>query len=291
MSRWGTNIVTTWYFEWIIVFATKDTRVLQNRVGRFYLGVHRFTAVCATQLELDWLSVRYKRWIDMVRYHNRLIDMKEHRLPVIVYKWERSLKLESWASEIKHILAYSDMLHTDPETWRKFDLDVLESRLRYLNRQKLWQEAHTMDKLVTFVKVHDIDNTKQVAKLNLPRRNRSMIIKLKCGVLPIAVEIGRFKNIKRELRVCRVCNGGMVEDEVHLMYECEALKEERDAFKEEAKSIVNLENLHGIEFLHRILQADMLKITAKYLILLMERRREIMYRVETEEQDAQTRTG
>ncbi len=115
-----------------------------------------------------------------------------------------------------------------------------------------------------------------------------MIIKLKCGVLPIAVEIGRFKNVPRELRVCKVCNGGMVEDEVHVMYECEALKDEREMLKQEALGIVDLSELKGIEFLHRILQSDMLKVTAKHLIVMMERRREIMYRVEETEQPTQT---
>ncbi len=174
------------------------TRVLQNRIGRYYLGVHKFTAVCATQLELDWLSVKYRRWVDIIRYHNRLIDMKAHRLPVIIYKWERNLKLDSWAAEVKHILSYADMLHDNADTWRKFD--VIESRLKYLHRQQLWQEAHTKEKLRTFVKVHDISNTKAIVSLNLSRIQRSAMIKLKCGVLPLALEIGRFSNVDKEIR-------------------------------------------------------------------------------------------
>ncbi len=214
--------------------------------------------------------------------------MKPHRLPVIVYKWERSLKLDTWAEEVKQILSYSDMLHDDANIWRKFDLDVLTSRLKYLNRQKLWQEAHTKDKLVTFVKVHDISNTNQIVKLNLSRIHRSILIKLKCGVLPLAVEIGRFKNIKRELRVCRVCNGGMVEDEVHMTSECTGLDLERKAFMAEARPIVDLKEMTGIDFLHRILEPDLSKLTAKHIILMMEKRREIMYTTEENTVDTQT---
>ena len=75
-----------------------------------------------------------------------------------------------------------------------------------------------------------------------------------------------------------------MEDEVHMMYECEALKGERELFKQEAMSIVDLSQFDGINFLHRMLQSDMLKLTAKHLIVMMERRREIMYRVENEGQ-------
>ncbi len=254
-----------------------DTRVLQNRIGRYYLGVHKFTAVCATQLELDWISTKYRRWVDIIRYHNRLMDMKTHRLPVVIYKWERSLNLESWSSEVKHILTYADMLHDNPDTWRKFDLDVVESRLKFLYRQQLWQEAHTKDKLRTFIQVHDIGNTKAIVSLNLSRLQRSVMVKLKCGVLPLALEIGRFSNTDVEDRVCRVCNGNVVEDEVHMTSVCTALKSERDMFKSEVKEIVNLDNFQGMAYLHRILQPDLLKMTAKHMVNMMEKRRDILY--------------
>ena len=222
--------------------------------------------------------------MDIVRYHNRLMDMKNHRLPVIVYKWDHSLKLDSWASEVIHILTYADMLHDSPDTWRKFDLDVVESRLKFLNRQQLWQEAHTKDKLRTFIKVHDISNSKAIVSLNLSRLQRSMMIKLKCGVLPLALEIGRFSNTDVEDRVCRVCNGNVIEDEVHMTSVCSALENERTMFKEEAKAIVNLDNFKGMEYLHRILQPDLLKLTAKHIVTMMERRRDILY-VNSEEQN------
>ncbi len=254
-----------------------DTRVLQNRIARYYLGVHKFTAVCATQLELDWLSVKYRRWVDIIRYHNRLMDMKAHRLPVIIYKWDRSLKLDSWAKEVVHILTYADMLHDNADTWRKFDLDVVESRLKFLYRQQLWQEAHTKDKLRTFVQVHDIKNTKAIVSLNLSRIQRSMMIKLKCGVLPLAIEIGRFSNTDIDDRVCRVCNENVVEDEVHMTSICTALQSERNIFKAEVKETVNLDNFEGIAYLYRILQPDLLKLTAKHIVSMMELRRELLY--------------
>ena len=45
-------------------------QVLQNRISRYYLGVHRFTPVPATAIEMDWLDIRYQRWIEMVRMRN-----------------------------------------------------------------------------------------------------------------------------------------------------------------------------------------------------------------------------
>ena len=38
-------------------------QVLQNRIQRYYLGVHKFTSVAATQLVSDWINVRSLRWV------------------------------------------------------------------------------------------------------------------------------------------------------------------------------------------------------------------------------------
>ena len=87
-----------------------DPQVLQNRVGRFYLGVNMFTPTAATWIELDWMDPKYCRWLEMVRYKNHLVDMNNNRLPVKVYKWDLSLKLDTWAKEVNQILVYCNML-------------------------------------------------------------------------------------------------------------------------------------------------------------------------------------
>ena len=74
-----------------------DAQNLQNRVGRFYLGVNTFTPPSGTRIEMDWINPKYCRWIEMVRYINCLLNMDDNRLPVKVYKWDLSLKLDTWA--------------------------------------------------------------------------------------------------------------------------------------------------------------------------------------------------
>ncbi len=58
-----------------------------------------------------------------------------------------------------------------------------------------------------------------------------LLAKLKCGVLPLAIETGRFKNIDRELRFCRVCDKNIVESEYHHLLHCEPLSHIRDGYK------------------------------------------------------------
>ena len=45
----------------------------------------------------------------MLRYKNRLAKMDEDRLPVRVYKWMKSLKVDGWAKNVNFILEHANM--------------------------------------------------------------------------------------------------------------------------------------------------------------------------------------
>ena len=79
-----------------------------------------------------------------------------------------------------------------------------------------------MNKLRTFIKIHDWDNTKTLAKARISRMERSSVAKMKFGILPIAMETERFcKNRpKPEDRKCKLCTNGDAEDEAHLLFVC-----------------------------------------------------------------------
>ena len=68
-------------------------QVLQNRIARFFLGIHRFAPVAATKIEMDWMECRELRHIEMLRLFNRISTMDDHRLPKIIYNWDLSLGL------------------------------------------------------------------------------------------------------------------------------------------------------------------------------------------------------
>ena len=43
---------------------------------------------------------------------------------------------------------------------------------------------------------------------------------LRIGVLPLAIETGRYHRKAVEARVCMVCNSGIIEDELHFICHC-----------------------------------------------------------------------
>ena len=47
--------------------------------------------------------------------------------------------------------------------------------------------------------------------------------------MPLEIETGRFRNIKRHLRFCTLCESQtQIEDEIHFLHVCPKLKEVRD---------------------------------------------------------------
>ena len=47
------------------------------------------------------------------------------------------------------------------------------------------------------------------------------------GTLPIQLELGRYSRVAVQERLCKVCKSGQIEDEYHLLFQCERYKVER----------------------------------------------------------------
>ena len=59
---------------------------------------------------------------------------------------------------------------------------------------------------------------------DINRKTRSLINQFRSGSLPLAIETGRWNNIEKEHRFCKVCNKDTVEDEIHFIFQCEPLR-------------------------------------------------------------------
>ena len=150
-----------------------DPQVMQNRVCHYYLGVHKFTPVAATKIIMDWPDMKSLRWVEILRYRNRLSEMDSQKLPVKLYHLEKSLKIKGWVQNVESILQYCNMSKCFPLDAR-CDLDVAQARLHKLNREKWWVEASTMTKLENFVKIYEKDKPQYLVKSSLSRTHRSI---------------------------------------------------------------------------------------------------------------------
>ena len=63
-----------------------------------------------------------------------------------------------------------------------------------------------------------------------PSSERSVLAQLRFGILPLHIETGRFNNTRLEDRTCKICELDKIEDECHLLFECDAYDIPRNAW-------------------------------------------------------------
>ena len=192
---------------------------IQQRACRYFLGVHPKTPILALTGDMGWVPVHIKRHRNMLRYWNRLVQMDDHRLTKKVFLYDVFKCDNNWSSEIKCILESVDLheVFTDLQVCNVNE--VYEQCI--LNYNERWQLGVTLKpKLRTYITFKDKFDTEEYTKFCVSRRKRSLLAQFRMGVLPLAIETGRFKSVPLEERLCLLCNTGVIEDEIHFLCIC-----------------------------------------------------------------------
>ena len=185
------------------------------------MGVHRFAPIESLLGDMGWSSAKARHNGLILRFWNRLCDLDESRITRKVFDWDRlyTSKRGTWTYCVRHLmedmecrelfdtlnpcnieLVDSFLVHSDSLDW---DINRFKSdKLRYYNLYKY--EKGNEDYL----------------NLNISKYQRSILAQFRCGILPLAIEIGRYRNIPLCDRLCELCNEGSVEDEIHFLCDC-----------------------------------------------------------------------
>ena len=193
-----------------------------------------------------------------------------------MFKWEQSLKIDGWVIQVNTILHYANMDECCPIDVH-CDLDVLEAMLHRINRDKWWVESAAMPKLRTFIHIHDAAESKVLVLKNLKRNHRSLIAKLKCGVLPLGIEIGRHKDVALEDRLCYACDLGFLEDEIDVLFRCPPYANVCHQFQGKVILPRALEERPLEPILLENLKSENLKNMGLFVEHVWEARREVLY--------------
>ena len=85
--------------------------MIQNRAIRYFMGVHRFTPILAITGDMGWVVSTSRRWANVLRLWNRLVNMGINRLTKKIFNHDYSMTGgNSWCSDVKTILTKVDIL-------------------------------------------------------------------------------------------------------------------------------------------------------------------------------------
>ncbi len=71
----------------------------------------------------------------------------------------------------------------------------------------------------------------------MSRRQRFYLAQLRCGILPLHIETGRWYGVKEEDRLCKACNNNQIENEYHFIFHCNAYSTLRTTFYHASKPV------------------------------------------------------
>lgn len=191
---------------------------VQNRAIRYFLGLHKFAPTLVLNAEMGWDPCEVRCKSNMIALWNRLVNLPPDRLASQMFHWDLSANGE-WASEISDLLVDTG-LHDSYVQRSEINLEVFKSEIN-LRHTHLWlEQIKQKPKLRTYCLLKIEPICEQYISFNLPKSQRSLCAQLRCGILPLSIETGRYRGSPEEDRICEYCDLHEVENEFHFVLYC-----------------------------------------------------------------------
>ena len=140
--------------------------------------------------------------------------------------------LNPWVTEIKEILNSVNAIHvlqnnvpvSNFKIFAKYVTDNLIQQ--YENRSS--HQIILKPKLDLYRHYKNTPSQESYCKVSLKRGQRSVLVKIRLGVFPINLELGRYSRIPREERWCVICTRQEIENEFHVFFQCPNYDSQRE---------------------------------------------------------------
>lgn len=204
---------------------------LHNKFCKQALGIHSNATNLASKIELGRFPLELSITVSTLKYIIRLMGKPKDSLCYQALQSQIELNNHSKMSLVGYIEYVTSELQFNID---KNDLLCKSKvkRLVYTFSQQLKQYFHT-----AVYNIRDNNNIEQgmlhnyfEVKRNMGLENylrviknpkwRSAITKLRLSAHNLPVQSGRYSQIPRAQRICKICNDGQVGDELHLLFNC-----------------------------------------------------------------------
>ena len=205
---------------------SKAINKVQNRAMRYFLGVPSKTPILAMQGDIGWMSSKGRHTLETVRLWNRLVKMNHDRLTWKVFQYDIAHDECGWARDVKFMFEnYGFDNHFQEQM--VCDVNAFKDKIM-VHDQEVWLSSiPSKPKLRTYRTFKTVLKPEVYVTSNSNRTKRSLFAQLRAGVLPLAIETGRYKKSDVQDRICLFCDSKCVEDEIHFICSCSLYNEIR----------------------------------------------------------------
>ena len=199
-----------------------------NCFYRRILGLKKNTPIALVRGELGRHSMSHLVKCRVVKFWIKLLKCGEHRAIKMVYQYEYHLSQTSracWATSLKSVLfkmGFGDVWQNQGAG----DFEVFHQIYKQRSRDIDGQNWHTLLGDSGNLKIYRVIKLElSIAPfllLDLSKKVTNCLVRLRGSLLRIGANEGRWKRVPYEQRTCEMCNSGLVDDEIHYLFDCRA---------------------------------------------------------------------
>ena len=237
---------------------------IHNRYCKSILGLKKTSCNISAKIELGRLPIESFIKIQVILYFSRLNTDKINPLMKEAFKVNKKLNDEGMYTWYTHALKIFEEFELETQEYENFDKPFQKIKMKLKFKIKKVAEDIYKNQLMT-----KISNLTSGSKLYLYKqiktdfglekyllkessfKNRQILTKFRVSDHPLEVEIGRYKNILRENRLCTVCKE--IEDEYHFLLYCNINKHLRQTMVQNLQLDLNINNDNKLENIGKIL--------------------------------------
>ncbi len=110
-------------------------------------------------------------------------------------------------------------------------------------------------------------------------QQRSYLAQLRCGILPLHIETGRWYGVQEENRLWKACNNNQIENEYHFIFHCNAYSTQRTAFYHQISSVMPtfIDN-NDEDKLNPLMNIEHVNLFSRYICEIYKIRQDILFK-------------
>ena len=195
-----------------------------------------------------------------------------------VFNWDlqHSNRRGTWSYYAKHLL-YDIHCHDSYHSVTPCDISYAKEAFKAIDEADWDRNRYSSDKLRYYNLYKYSKDTEEYITYNIKKYRRSLFAQFRCGILPIQIEIGRFRGLSLCDRICPVCEEG-VEDEIHFLCQCSCYSAPRNNLFAKAVNLdplfMSLDVIDQFVFLMSNMQRDVIR----YLVTAVQHRISLLTR-------------